>query len=255
LFRIDMPDMNILGAITTQGKLIVTGNAQVNGNDAAPTGWTGCGIGAGAAGVAMADQTKLDTKGACSTKGCVDGSPKYLQTPEAGDTATYFVYGNMTYASLAAMAQVKFVGDQNLSNILPVLSGGTCATSVNKNWGDNLRATPAGACERYFPIIHVAGNLQVSQGRGQGILLVDGDVHVTGNFEFAGAIIARGTVTATGTGAKVTGGVLAAAVNWGDESALLGNTAIQYSSCAMEAALSAMAYPKQAKERGWTNLY
>ena len=37
--------------------------------------------------------------------------------------------------------------------------------------------------------------------------------------------------------------------------ALSGNTSLLYSSCALISALSASAYPKQAKERGWVDVY
>src|ERR1051325_2316015 len=39
LFRLNMPNMNFMGAITTQGNTTVSGNVTVNGNDAAPAGW------------------------------------------------------------------------------------------------------------------------------------------------------------------------------------------------------------------------
>src|SRR5438445_13370754 len=39
VFKLDMPQMNFMGAITTQGNTTVNGNVTVNGNDAAPAGW------------------------------------------------------------------------------------------------------------------------------------------------------------------------------------------------------------------------
>jgi len=51
------------------------------------------------------------------------------------------------------------------------------------------------------------------------------------------------------------GGVMAASVSVDDNVALAGNTSLQYSSCALTAALSASAYPKRAKERAWADLY
>src|SRR5881396_1499641 len=45
LFRLDLPQMNFLGAITTQGNTTVNGNVSVNGNDAAPAGWAARGGG------------------------------------------------------------------------------------------------------------------------------------------------------------------------------------------------------------------
>jgi cytoskeletal protein CcmA (bactofilin family) len=113
---------------------------------------------------------------------------------------------------------------------------------------------PASPCESYFPVIHVSGDLKVTTGRGQGILLVDGDFTVAGNFVFTGVVIARGALKMTGTGNKIVGAVLAATVSVDDNVALSGNTSIQYSSCALISALSATAYPKAARQRGWVDV-
>ena len=123
------------------------------------------------------------------------------------------------------------------------------------NWGDPVRHSPAAACEPYFPVIHVTGDLKVTGGSGQGILLVDGDFTVAGNFTFDGAVIVRGGLKMTGTGNKISGAVMAASVQVSDDVALSGNTSLLYSSCALISALSASAYPKQAKERGWVDVY
>ena len=113
---------------------------------------------------------------------------------------------------------------------------------------------PAGACESYFPIIHALGDLHISTGMGQGILLVDGDLDMTGNFQFMGAIIVRGTLSTYGTGAHITGAVMAANVDL-DQNTVLGNSSIKYSSCALNAVMNGSAYPKAAKRRAWVDLY
>ena len=100
------------------------------------------------------------------------------------------------------------------------------------------------------------GDLKVTTGRGQGILLVDGNFTVAGNFAFDGAVIARGGLKMSGTGNKITGSVMAATVTVNDSSvSLTGNTSLQFSSCALQAALSASAYPAQAMQRAWVDLY
>ena len=78
---------------------------------------------------------------------------------------------------------------------------------------------------------------------------------MAGNFTFDGAVIVRGGLKMTGTGNKISGAVMAASVNVDDNVALGGNTSLLYSSCALVSALSASAYPKQAKERGWVDVY
>ena len=99
------------------------------------------------------------------------------------------------------------------------------------------------------------GNLSVNTGRGQGILLVDGDLTVAGNFQFTGAVIVRGGLKMSGAGNKVTGAVMSASVSVDDNVSLTGSTGIYYSSCALSSALSANVYPKPARQRGWVDMF
>jgi len=253
LFRLDLPQMNFLGAITTQGTTTVNGNVSVNGNDATPAGWTACGpTGPSVAGAAISPTTTATVNGSVT----INGNPPSLVTPAASDTNTYFNYGNTNYQALAASANLTYPGGTQLNGVLPIAAGSVCQASlIPANWGDPNHATPAGACESYFPTIHVLGDLKVTTGRGQGVLLVDGDFTVAGNFVFTGAVIVRGGLKMSGTGNKITGGVMAATVSVNDDVALSGNTSLQYSSCALSAALSASAYPKPAIQRAWVDMY
>jgi hypothetical protein len=137
----------------------------------------------------------------------------------------------------------------------PVAVGTICTKSSTMNWGDPARHSPVAACEPYFPVIHVTGDLKATGGTGQGILLVDGDFTKAGNFNFTGIVIARGTIKSTGSNNGVTGVEMAASIDLGDAVTLAGSTKIQYSSCAVAKALSASSYPVVAKGRAWVNLY
>ncbi len=255
LFRLDSPDIPFAGALTGRGNILVGGNASVNGHDSIPSGWSGCPPKKDVAGIVMSDTTAgLKLPGCTLGKPCVDGSPKFIQTPAAADTATYFVYGNSTYQDLAATANLVLTGGTTLTNLFPAAAGSVCITSVQTNWGDTRRLIPAGACESYYPIIHVLGDLHVTGGMGQGILLVDGDLDMTGNVQFMGAIIVRGTLSTYGNGAHITGAVMAANVDL-DQNTVLGNSSIKYSSCALNAVMNGSAYPKAAKRRAWVDLY
>ncbi|PYP17225.1 MAG: hypothetical protein DMD52_04860, partial [Gemmatimonadetes bacterium] len=200
LFKLDMPQMNFMGAITTQGNTTVSGNVTVNGNDAPPAGWAACGATAPpVAGAAISPTTTATVNGSVT----LSGSPPVLTSPAAGDTNTYFNYGNSNYQSLAAAATMTYAGGSLLNGVGPLVVGGVCQASVNPpNWGEPTHAAPATACESYFPIIHALGDLKVTTGRGQGILLVDGDFTVAGNFTFDGAVIVRGGLKMSGTGNK-----------------------------------------------------
>jgi hypothetical protein len=252
-----LPDVNFMGALTGRGHIQVSGNALVSGKDSVPTGWTGCPGKIDIPGVAAPDTSTTNIPACTAGKTCVDGHPKFLQTPVAQDTATYFVYGNATYQSLASVANITLPDGMTLTGIGPAVSGGVCQTTVNTNWGDMLRAvspTPYGACEWYMPIIHVLGDVHISGGRGQGILLVDGDLFVTGGFEFTGAVVVRGSMRTTGTGAHISGAVMAANVDFEDD-LITGNSSIRYSSCALASAMSGTAYPKLVKQRAWVDLF
>jgi len=252
LFRLNMPNMNFMGAITTQGNTTINGNVTVNGNDSIPGGWTGCSVGQNVAGAAISPTTSATVNGSVTLK----GNPTVLTTPAAADSNTYFNYGNSNYQSLAASANLTYAGGSLLNGIQPLIVGGVCqANVIPANWGEPNHTSPAGACDTYFPIIHVLGDLKVTTGRGQGILLVDGDFTVAGNFQFDGAVIARGGLKMSGTGNKIVGATMAASVSVDDSVALSGNTSLLYSSCALQSALQASAYPAQAMRRGWVDLF
>jgi hypothetical protein len=252
LFRLNRPNMNFMGAITTQGNTTINGNVSVNGNDAAPGGWSGCGTSQNVPGAAISPTTTATVNGSVT----VNGNPPVLTTPAASDTNTYFNYGSSNYQSLAAAANLTYPGGSLLNGVGPIVVGGVCQASLNPaNWGEPNHTTPAGACDSYFPIIHVLGDLKVTTGRGQGILLVDGNVTIAGKFAFTGAVIARGGLKMSGTGNKIVGATMAASVTVSDSVALSGNTTLQYSSCALQAAMSASAYPAQAMQRAWVDLY
>lgn len=256
LFRLDTPDIPFMGALTGRGNILVGGSSTVDGNDHTPAGWASCSGTKNIAGIAMSDTTSgLKLPGCSVSKNCVNGSPRFLQTLAAADTATYFVYGNSTYQDIAATANMVITGGSTLTGLFPVAAGSMCMTSTLTNWGDPRRSIPAGGCESYFPIIHALGDLHVSGGIGQGILLIDGDADFTGGFTFTGAVIVRGTFKAFGTGAHVTGAVMAANVDLDADNTVLGNTSINYSSCALAAVMQGSAYPKAAKQRAWVDLY
>ncbi|HWC73137.1 MAG TPA: hypothetical protein VG454_04300 [Gemmatimonadales bacterium] len=253
LLRLDIPQMNILGAITTQGtNMTINGNVNVNGNDASPATWANCTTGGNVAGAAISPTTTATVNGSVT----INGNPPSTTTPLAADTNTYFNYGSQNYQSLAAAANLTYPGGTHLNGVQPIVAGGTCTVSANPaNWGEPNHATPASPCETYFPIIHVLGDLQVNTGRGQGILLVDGDATFSGNFEFTGVVIVRGGLKMSGTGNKIVGATMAASVSVDDNVSLSGNTSVQYSSCALISALSSNAYPKAARQRGWVDVF
>ena len=250
LFRLNVPAVNFLGAVTAAGNIKVSGNVTVNGNDANPSGWACSGTLTNKPGAVITPTATQTINGSVS----INGNPPYTTNAAAGDTNTYFNYGGSTYTSLAAMANITLAGG-TYNGMAPAVSGGVCNKTSTNNWGDPVRHTPAAVCESYFPIIHITGDATLSNGTGQGILLIDGDLTKAGNFTFYGVVIARGTVRSSGSNNGITGIVMAAAVDLGDAVTLSGSTTIQYSSCAVAQALSSSASLTTAKGRAWVNLY
>jgi len=256
LLRLDTPEIGFLGALTGRGNVTVGGTALISGYDGPPAGWTGCPAGASVAGVALGDTTAAGLKiNGCSGSACVVGIPSYLQTPVAQDTSTYFNYGSSNYSLLAASATKVIPGGTTLAGVTPVAIGAACQTALLTNWGDPSRTAPAGPCTRYYPTIHALGNLHITGSKGQGLLLVDGDLQISGGFYWVGMIVVRGTLRTTGAGAGIIGAVMAANVKLDDDITVTGNSYIRYSSCRVLNALQATAMLTPVKERAWVEVF
>ena len=254
-YRIAFPTFNIIGALTVRGRVEVQGSSVVDGIDGTPPNWGGvCPLpGAPMPGVNAPDTT-LVCSGQCPENANVQprifGNPGQEQSAAAADTNTYYKYGDQNWLTLTANADIKLPGGNYKT--LPQASNNTCNTSNTMNCVDPSRTT---ACADYFPIIYIDGNLQLqANSRGQGVLLVNGDVDMAGGFEFNGIVIARDDIKSTGNGNKITGSVFAGNTYTADATNVSGNSEIKYSSCAVERASKGSAVIVRIKERGWTEL-
>ncbi len=180
----------------------------------------------------------------------IAGSPAVEQDTSIS-SSTFSNFGDLTYAELAAMADKQFLGNQTFAGtIFPQVSGGQCVQSAPTNWGDPLN--PASPCWGYLPIIHVAGRLTISgAGYGQGILLVDDDLNVTGSFQFYGVAIVLGKADWEST-SLLTGGIMVRNdVSGSKQSQVRDNAKLQYSSCAVSRALAKLSMVKPLAGRHW----
>jgi hypothetical protein len=258
IVRVGYPTINFLAALTVRGSITIGGNSYTNGTDTPPTGWDCPTPGAMQPGVATSNRGNISTVG-CTRLRCIDGDPDVKVTSAANDTSTYFNYGpDANWATLTAAYSVTFANDQTLNNIGPTLTaGGECNTNDNLNWGDPGRADPEGPCEGYFPIVYFsnpASTVHLTTGKGQGILLVDGDLVVDGGFEWFGPVIVRGHLTTAGTGGHFNGAVMAADVNL-ELNSVLGNALITYSSCANSSALVGAGIANRIQQRARTDMF
>jgi hypothetical protein len=108
-------------------------------------------------------------------------------------------------------------------------------------------------CSSYFPIIYSPGDLDLTSGRGQGLLLVDGRLRIRGNFLFVGLILVRDEFEAEGN-MDVYGAVMSRNAD-GVATRLRGNAGLFYSRCSVERAVEATGIPVRARQRSWAPVY
>lgn len=262
IFKSQIPSFNFLGALSSNGPTKIGGSSLINGNDVPPTGWVCPPTTAPMPGLALGPSDALDVSG-CTSGNCLIGNPALARTTEANDTTNYFLFGDLTWKQLTALATKKYTGSVSQSRIQPnpSLVGSPCVVSdvqatMNWNWGDIRENFP---CSNYFPIIHFQGSgttIKLTGGTGQGIMLVDGDLEISGGFEFYGPVIVRGRLRTTGAGGKLNGGVMAANVDL-EQNVVLGDAIITYSNCAIQSAIQGAFTGRiiPASQRSWVELH
>jgi len=244
--RISTPDIRPGGVLTAFGDVDIQGSPDVSGRNTNPPDWTDCAVGAGDT-VALSYRPGANISIQKPPSQAVGGT---RADPRAGDPRTYDTFGPETWASLAARAQVRVTG-----NISPTPSGSATACNLfASNWGEPSRGmgTVAG-CSSYFPIIYSPGDLDLTSGRGQGLLLVDGRLRIRGNFLFVGLILVRDEFEAEGN-MDVYGAVMSRNAD-GVATRLRGNAGLFYSRCSVERAMEATGIPVRARQRSWAPVY
>jgi hypothetical protein len=135
-----------------------------------------------------------------------------------------------------------------------------CNVADSRNWGEP-RSGPGSTpeCRTHLPVVlgtsGFGSPIIASGGRGQGILLADGDLVLTDGFEWTGLILVKGSFSITGAGATVRGAVVAQNAGAPPGNALGDNAMIAYSSCAVGRALNAAAALRPVALRPWTQLF
>lgn len=256
--RLAYPTIKPEGAITTAGDLETKGNFTVTGNNTNPPGWENPLYGDVCTGIPDEDVDAIRHAPGVTIK--IHKSENVIggvvESEEAAKPETYISYGSETWESLVANADIRIskAAGNPFSNVGPVGTATSC-TNDAKNWGEPERPGTVKGCYHRFPIIYAEDDLHInSNGRGQGILLVNGNLFINGNFKFHGIIIARDNVdTGNGT-AEIYGAIYARDADLG-ETYLSGNQSVYYSRCAIENALRGSAILTRVKERHWTQLF
>ena len=173
---------------------------------------------------------------------------------------TFTDFGNLDWSELTALASLE--GKNLCENGCPptvqpnpeVLDG-VCQFGLPENWGDI--EDPTSPCGNYFPLIYHAGSFSVQNGMGQGLLLVEGDLTLRGNFTFYGIVIVQGRFATAGTKNAVFGAVLASNVAIDVDQTITGDSEIHYSRCTVQRSILNNANLSRARplaERSWVDL-
>ena len=242
------------GAVTTFGGITLNGNADVSGVDTNPADWNpaDCGPNIPAeAGIYTNPDAPVNLIGSVN----VIGSPavEYANIP----TSTFTDFGEIDFDDFAALA--TWILPTSLSPN-PALTGtGHCNVALMSNWGEPLSRTHP--CYNHFPLLYAPNGLSVSgNGRGQGILVVNGDLGISGGFEFYGIVIVSGVFNnGTGSGNAQVHGTLLVGSNAQitDVSSYRGTPQIQFSTCAVERAIlnnSSLSRLLPVQQRSWVDL-
>ena len=255
LVRIAYPTIRPGGAIVTAGGINMRGSAEVDGRDNDPSGWTQCTSIAknDTLGIAVAPGQTVNIQ----KPGNLTGSPSgWAYDAAAADSNTYVRYGTESWNSLVANADIRL--GSNAYAPEPIGTSSTCDEGVLTNWGEPNRGSGSVVgCQDYFPIIYIDGDATINgNGRGQGILLVNGNIRINGTMDWYGLIVARNDIDAGNGTANVYGSVMSRNAIIDDGSSLLAGTSNFYwSSCALESALRGSAILTRVRDRAWAQLY
>ena len=264
--RLSFVSATAKAAVTVTKPITFNGNAfSVVGNDSVPKGWDTDSLGNADPNCSksgdMAGIRSATTTGSTSQdQDNLFGSPKEVANDPTINTSFFNVFGDVTFDELKKTADivVSTAAPQQPAPTLMAAAPFRCNIGDQNNWGEPDRtAGYVKACSTYFPIIYASGSqLQMSGGsRGQGLLLIEGDLVITGGFEFSGLIVAKGGIKISGNGNKVTGALLAQDVSIDDQNSISGNTTLQFSSCALNKAIQGSAFAEPLAYRSWVQVY
>lgn len=239
-------------ALSARGAVRVAGGAAIRGLDLVPPAWASVpdacqGAKRGAGPGILSDAPDLVELGSGAV---VEGDPPIEDAAVIGPEP--FAENARLLQELAELADLRYAGGVTLRSFAPATTAdGECARSAPGNWG--APDMPDHACFDYYPIVYVDGDLSIdSPGRGQGILLVEGDFELGGGFEFNGVVIVRGRLITGEGGGRVWGGVVVHNVSL--DTVLIGAGAeVDYSGCAVHRALwnSKVHLPQPLAEFAW----
>jgi len=176
------------------------------------------------------DKTTIDGKNACG-----EGTVPAITTTLPEGESVVLNGGPSIVGPLPPAGPIKYEDTPALDVVALVNSLKPYANvpaAEPEKWGDPDKCTS-------YNIVHFNNDTHLSgQMQGCGLLLVDGDLEVTGGFEWRGIVIATGIIKFTGVGGndkRVTGGMISGAgVDATVDVKIGGSTVIRYCSSVQE---------------------
>ncbi len=268
-FRLAKPTIDANAAVTVSEPIKFNGNAfEVSGLNSNPPQWNAAecdaldpGNSDDVVGVRSATGTGVGSKELNN----VFGYPEKEVSNDASITsATFNDFLDYTFATLGSQPGVKLLPNTTPYNgVAPVLdlSSNTCDKSALLNFGEPYRPPTSGVvvpCQSYFPVVRGTGSQTkfAAGSRGQGVLLIDGNLELAGGFQWVGLIIVRNEIKINGNGNKIYGALLAEGASVGsDNGSISGNVEVHYSNCAIEKAVFGAATARPLGQRSWSQTF
>jgi hypothetical protein len=258
LYRLLIAEPGVRAALAARDSVEVRDGGVIAGTDSVLGGTPVIPSCRDAVAPAVAGTVTPDTSRVCdgscgAPAGNIRGLPPRLNDPGADDSARYVLFGEQTWQSLSAMADIVLPPNATVTP-LPLVTGGACQRGPITNWGDPAGTT---ACASYLPIILARGDVTVSGGVGQGILLSEGDIRLGAGTTFVGLAVARDDIVTLGGGATILGAATARDARPGpaDHTIVNAGGLIRYSACGLSRALFGAALLQRIRQRAWMELF
>jgi hypothetical protein len=250
IMRLRSLRVTIDAALEIRGPLDIGESVRIAGSDRSPYAWNCPPTSAYLPALRIpASDPEVPPWTGCEPSRCLDGSPLWgVDSSGAGSGPVGL--GGETLADLRAVAAHILQGGGIRAQ--SVESNGICVTESPNNWGNPY--DPGGACGDHFPAVYSESDLLVQSGYGQGIVVVDGDLTVSGDFHYFGVVVVTGRFQSVGIGSKITGAVIVDNRDF-EPQTLDGLTRIQYSSCVVSRSLAGSGRGVLLQERSWLDLY
>lgn len=255
LLRLDVPDVSSAAALTVADSAVVTGSGLVIGADTtlAAVASSCPASAAGGAGVAAPDSTRVCDGGCGTPSGRIQGAPPIATDSAAADPRLYHAAAGGVVADLVSRATITLPAGAVVTPA-PLSLGGRCAIGAPGNWGDPSGGSP---CAHHRPVIHALGDVTIAGGVGQGTLVAEGDVRLSGGATFVGLVIAGDDVVSLIGGGTIVGAARAgdAVRGPGDRTRIADGGVIRRSACAVHRSLLAAAPLRRVRSRWWAELF